>query len=592
MGDEYVRALSKGLRHSDHISEIELSANRLTFYGVNPLLNSITGNRDLLKRLRNLDLSFNKIGNESIKNLIKYINNEECELEELNLEGNSLGDNNIIKLSNAINCSLYNKISLINFGRNQITDESCVALANLIGNCFGMQTFMLHWNQIRNQGASMIINKCKRHSGLRILDLSWNTIGNSLSKEPDDPRMSKTDRSNFNFYTNDFRKTMQINFKKGKEVIANPTANITQLMTVLGTGTTQVVNKNISQFSKELGEYFKDVNVGLVHLDISHNNIGYDDAVHISQEVKANHSILGLHLDGNEMYTDELGFVHPIKKQGKENDYFANSQIYYGIGKETNIIRTNISKVRKIRAKNNCWICEGWREIPFHYTPNSDVNVSLLTVKIHLNFENWKPFDTNFSKGKFSCTRMCPPGEILYFFTIDKLAVDNYGQNTIDLKEPITYEFDGDFNKELSNIHMMNLYNMNQSFQQEETDLEQLNKTYDSLTNVDKISVKRVGKIAVEINPFVIDDFCRNMLKYCEPRPIKRLNKFVKPRTPWSYDISLWASHDYRYDGDSEAYLDEVFEHDFNRCRMQKDAKTEDVYQEVKALLRKHYRKM
>lgn len=622
VGDDYVKALSKGLRYSDHISSIELSANRLTFYGVNPLIKSIETNTDLLKRLRNLDLSFNKIGSQSVRKIMDYCKNEDCELEELNLEGNNLGDHVIVDLSNTLNCYLHEKVTLLNFGRNCLTDEACGPIANLLGNCFSLQTLMLQWNQIHNYGASVIVSRAKRHSGLRILDLSWNSIGNSLSNEPvmfEESKMTKTDRgpnsssssssnssSNFNFFTNTFRKTMQLNFKKPGVVTSNQNTssqnsnggNITQVMTSIANNnnnnnnTNTILNKNISAFAKELGEYFKDSSIGLVHLDISHNNIGYEDCVHLCVEVKHNHTILGLHVDGNEMCTDELGFMQVIKKQTKECDYFANSQIYYGIAKQTNIIKTSISKVRKIRAKNNCWICEGWKEVPFSYSPEPDVNSALLTVKLHLNFENWKPFDMHFTKGKFSCTRMCPPGPVLFFFSVDKCPVENYGTTTFDLSDPVIYEFDTEYNQELSNMHAMNMYNITQSPQKEDNDLELLNRTYDSLTNVDRVTIRKVGKVISEVNCMVIDDFCRNLLKYCVPRPERKRNNFVKPRTPWTYDISIWAGHGYRFEGESEMYLDEVFDHDFNRCRMQKDAKTDEVHLEVKNMLRQHYRKM
>ena len=51
----------------------------------------------------------------------------------------------------------------------------------------------------------------------------------------------------------------------------------------------------------ELGEYFTKATLSLIHLDISHNNLNYEDCKLISEKSKVNHAILGIHVDGNCM---------------------------------------------------------------------------------------------------------------------------------------------------------------------------------------------------------------------------------------------------------------------------------------------------
>lgn len=108
-----------------------------------------------------------------------------------------------------------------------------------------------------------------------------------------------------------------------------------------------------------------------------------------------------------------------------------------------------------------------------------------------------------------------------------------------------------------------------------------------------KIKVKVVGKIDIEINYNVIDDNYNRMLRYCEARPGRIIDKFIKPRTPWSYPISIWKSYyDIPYEGDSTEYLSEVFEHDFNRCQMNNFIKNEEMTNEIRKILRLNFRKM
>ena len=74
-------------------------------------------------------------------------------------------------------------------------------------------------------------------------------------------------------------------------------------------------------------------------------------------------------------------------------------------------------------------------------------------------------------------------------------------------------------------------------------------------------------------------------MKYCEPRPERTFNKFIKPRSPWIFPISIWASFDYKYEDEPETLIDEVFNNDFSRVFGNEKA-------ELKTIIRPFYRKM
>ena len=49
--------------------------------------------------------------------------------------------------------------------------------------------------------------------------------------------------------------------------------------------------------------------------------------------------------------------------------------------------KTHIDNVRKLRSLNNCWICDGYREIKFIYQPKEPIlDQQNHIVKIHLDF--------------------------------------------------------------------------------------------------------------------------------------------------------------------------------------------------------------
>jgi len=54
-------------------------------------------------------------------------------------------------------------------------------------------------------------------------------------------------------------------------------------------------------------------NKTIIHVDFSFNNFKTADIQVIGEGLKSNHTLLGIHLMGNEAKVDELGFVMPEK---------------------------------------------------------------------------------------------------------------------------------------------------------------------------------------------------------------------------------------------------------------------------------------
>ena len=147
------------------------------------------------------------------------------------------------------------------------------------------------------------------------------------------------------------------------------------------------------------------------------------------------------------MTIDQQGFIHPIPEQNFQNKetHFANSQIYYRLDTDPNIIKSKVSTVKKIRSKNNCWICEGWRE--HHFSLKKDLRKFISEedkeVNLHLNFEDYKACELNkdTSKMDFEIYRMCPPGDILFYYTINNDVASNHGKNIFIPNEDLYYSY-------------------------------------------------------------------------------------------------------------------------------------------------------
>jgi len=246
------------------LNEISLSKNRLTQKSILPLISSIDNNNKILTNLNILNLSFNKLGSTSIQTIASYFENPESEISDLNLEGNLIGDSFITKLINSILKLNSHKINIINFAQNLIGEIGATACANLVEKFSNMQVMILYWNEIKNIGAYLLITALRKNPSIRVFDISWNNIGSDLVQIKEDVEKYFQSKNglptiNHNVELVDIKGSKEINLKKK----LNP------------------IKKLITNFAKELGDYFGDETNELVHLDISHNNINEIDSKHI-----------------------------------------------------------------------------------------------------------------------------------------------------------------------------------------------------------------------------------------------------------------------------------------------------------------------
>ena len=153
---------------------------------------------------------------------------------------------------------------------------------------------------------------------MRILDLSWNCIGDDLTAFPIyenlvNNELNHPERLFNNYALTETLSTLKLNLrrnpllppidslggnkkgggdskKKGKQEKVVPVVKAEPKKV-------NVKPKEPSPFAVILGEYFSKVQLSLIHLDISHNNINYEDCKLIAEKSKLNHAILGIHGD-------------------------------------------------------------------------------------------------------------------------------------------------------------------------------------------------------------------------------------------------------------------------------------------------------
>ena len=615
LGDKYVNCLSSSLKFVNHLNTLEMSNNRLSNNSIEKLFNNIKQNENLLRNLIKLNLSFNHIKEKGIQNLINFIEDKNCQLEHLNLEGNILGDNNINNLCYSISEYLGNRLNYINLGKNKITKNSEEGLLLLTNKCSELVVLNLKNNQINNLLASKIIINLNKLYSLKVLDFSWNLIGDHLIY----PYLYE---EAVNFYPN--QKNLYNNFELDKiktnmKIIFNknpllpnidPTQNKKEKTNEEEEINTEIKSIKVperkpSPFAAEFAAYIKNHLCPLVHINISHNNLPYIDCKLISEESKDNHNILGFHVDGNEMKIDQFGFIIPIKKEQKNRNFYSKSQILYEAENFKDIPQVLSSRFNKIRNSNNCWVCECWNEVEFSLEVNNkDIKHKYIVVKLHLDFENYSPCDVIYKKKNYKLVRMCPPGKVKYFFTVDGNPVYNcykeYDYKIKEFEKPIKYTFNEEYIEQYNKIKATDLnsdennntiINVNKKYFGENIDIDIQKDEKDKNNKLisKTIHIRNYGVIYISPNNNIITKEYKSTLKFSIPRP-DYISSGITQQDPWEYKDSIWNYYKYDFEGETDDILEKMFETDFNLVNYDSIFLNEEELNSVKQFIKENYK--
>jgi hypothetical protein len=99
------------------------------------------------------------------------------------------------------------------------------------------------------------------------------------------------------------------------------------------------------------------------------------------------------------------------------------------------------SRFRELEITSNCWVCEGWTEHMFEYTPGVSDDLKgehdpFKPIYLHLELDEFEPdlmLPDKIDKNRYICPRMLPPGKHRYFYTyLNKLKVAKDQPSTKD----------------------------------------------------------------------------------------------------------------------------------------------------------------
>ena len=435
--------------------------------------------------LQNLNLKNNRLTDKGNEKILRTL---DCkQLQRLNLAENKLGSlslQRIIELVSSYDC----RLKYLNLEKTLIGDSLTCALANVVLYNKRLTKLILANNNLTDRTAKSIKNLLIGNNTLKVLDLHWNLFKAEGAIE-----------------------IFEGLSKNNSLVILDMSWNS--------------IGRN-EKAAEVIGTALK-LNSSLAHLDLSYNCLNTKDCQILSDYIKSNHTLLGIHVLGNRCSVDSKGFLI-VEQTNKVHKSLFSRRI---VEKQTHFHD----------VKTNCWICEKWVEQTFTCKSSGK------SVFIHFEFEKFRPeLMFNLSENMHEITRAVPPTETKFFFS------------------------------ELENSPIQSSYA--KIFKEVEIDV----MLYEGMTRHLRLNTLDTllpnGEVCNIKTPF-----------FTKPRTIE--NKYIPPaekleRIKWLFKTSIFKD----YFVDNEKVLQDCFEFDWKHSRIGNFIRGQEEQDSLKKVLKENYR--
>jgi hypothetical protein len=269
IGSRFVDPVSHTVSLLPEIKVVNLRENRLKDKDIANFV------KKMGKFVEDIDLSYNVVGMETIKVITSHLSLDTSNLKSICMENACLSSKTLQYLCNALhNCACLTSLDL---SYNAFDSQACLAYSQLVRLSRSLKYIVLKWcniignkegsnkegsktkiNQIeakRESGAEAILSALGDNVTIEMVDLSWNNLGTNAQPKS----------------------------QSGKCVDA-------------------------------LGKMFSN-NKTILYLNLSHCHFTVNDVETLSYALNNNHTICGLHFDGNIASIDSKGFLHVLPEE-------------------------------------------------------------------------------------------------------------------------------------------------------------------------------------------------------------------------------------------------------------------------------------
>lgn len=347
----------------------------------------------LFKKVEKLNLQSNRLTERGSLHILKNL--DSTNLREINLADNRIGSNSVKTLIDILLDS-KNSIKHLNLDSTGLNQTDVILLCSSLEYNHIITKLSLAKNNISDQAAQALGVMIEKNNKIKILDLHWNRIRTAGAVE----------------FFNGLKKNDTL---KQLDLSWNSMGRDSSL-----------------EIARAMGDAFS-TNTQLVHLDISYNHFTIEECKLMGEGLLTNHTILGLHVEGNCCTLDSRGFINPTS-----NEFKGDSGHYF---------KRMIDSPKYIQHHllQNCWVCERWIEFEFHHKANEQESEPIF---ISLECDNFEPeliFKT--SDRNYEITRVVPPDELKFFFSTLSNSYASKLYPKLELEYPMEKElsfWDGD----------------------------------------------------------------------------------------------------------------------------------------------------
>lgn len=328
------------------------------------------------KEITKLNLKESGIGDEYAKAMSSTVR-EFINLKELNIRCNRIADEGVVSLLSSLNRA---SMKILDLSHNALGLNSINTLVDML-NSFNssVEKLCLESTRLTFKGLKLIIKALRFNHSLQEFNIASNKLGPGCGIILKELLSQTTTLKKIDLHWNLF---------KGQE-------GVYLLEGLHQNDTLKAVDLSWNSLGSEMCTieslcWFLSSESQVEHLDISHNRISSESVYALSNALKNNHTILGLHLEGNYCTIDHLGFIHPL------NEIAVSPTLQ----KSARILRTP----RRIND-NKCWICNKYTDFKIKWDPDTvNWRGSLLDiysrkslkqkelVYVHLEIDNYNPF--------------------------------------------------------------------------------------------------------------------------------------------------------------------------------------------------------
>ncbi|CAK83556.1 unnamed protein product (macronuclear) [Paramecium tetraurelia] len=307
-----------------------------------PLLSQLLKSKKC-KKVKSIILSNNHLREHSLS---IFIDSFPDSLKDLNLSQNELGRQGALLIAKLFD--KHKNLKSLNIASNLLGDQGAITILNAVQNAKTVKKLNLSQNQITDKATQELQNFLISNLSIEVLILNWNQLGPQSGIG-----IAKALNQNKNL------KVLDLSYN----------------------------HLGFNEKSNCIGQWcqlIENPNLALCHLDISYNQISEKQMVQLQKSLMKNNNLYGIHVEGNKCpaFIDAFGFLQFSKQEN--------------LIKQVQQKKIQIDGVNYIPICNGqellmdcCWICQGWKEHQFTYTP--DQNSEQVPIFLHLDFLDYKP---------------------------------------------------------------------------------------------------------------------------------------------------------------------------------------------------------